>query len=61
MNYIKENIITKLQKLNSQPRNLSADSKSTMLFLKKPFAWTIYYWHEKYSMKDLISQTHLSP
>ena len=61
MNHIKENILTKLQKLNSQPRNLRAGSRSTVLFLKKPFAWTIYYRHAKYSMKDLIRQTHLSP
>ena len=34
--YIKENIITKLQKLYSPPRNVRAGNKSPMLFLKKP-------------------------
>ena len=33
--YIKENIITKLQKLYSLPRNLRAGNKSPALFLKK--------------------------
>ena len=36
MSYIKENIITKLQKLYSLPRNLEAGNKSPALFLKKP-------------------------
>ena len=36
MTYIKENIITKLQKLNSLPRNPSAGHKLLMLFVKKP-------------------------
>ena len=34
--YSKENIITKLQKLYSLPRNLRAGNKSPALFLKKP-------------------------
>ena len=34
--YSKENIITKLQKLYSFPRNLRAGNKSPTLFLKKP-------------------------
>ena len=34
---IKENIITKLQKLYSLPRNLRVDNRSPALFLKKPF------------------------
>ena len=34
--YIKENIITKLQKLYSTPRNPGAGSKSPTLFVKKP-------------------------
>ena len=34
--YIKENIITKLQKLCSPPRNPRADKKSPALFVKKP-------------------------
>ena len=34
--YIKENIITKLQKLYSLPRNLRAGNKLPMLFVKKP-------------------------
>ena len=36
MTYIKENIITKLQKLCSLTRNLRAGNKSPALFLKKP-------------------------
>ena len=36
MTYIKENIITKLQKLYSLPRNLRAGNKLVALFLKKP-------------------------
>ena len=36
MTYIKENIITKLQKLYSLPRNSRAGSKLPMLFVKKP-------------------------
>ena len=34
---IKENIITKLQKLYSPPRNLRAGNKSPTLFLKKSY------------------------
>ena len=34
--YIKENIITKLQKLYSPPRNSQAGNKSPALFVKKP-------------------------
>ena len=34
--YIKENIITKLQKLNSLARNPRAGNKSPALFVKKP-------------------------
>ena len=34
--YIKENIITKLQKLYSPPRNPRAGNKSEVLFVKKP-------------------------
>ena len=37
MIYIKENIITKLQKSYSPPRNLRADNESPTLFLKKHF------------------------
>ena len=36
MTYIKENIITKLQKLYSPPRNPKAGNKSPVLFVKKP-------------------------
>ena len=36
LTYIKENIITKLQKLYSPPRNLMAGNKLPTLFLKKP-------------------------
>ena len=35
--YIKESIITKLQKLYSPPRNLRVGNKSPVLFLKKQF------------------------
>ena len=35
--YIKENIIIKLQKLYSPPRNRRAGNKSPALFVKKPF------------------------
>ena len=34
--YIKENIITKLQKLDSPPRNPRVGNKSLVLFVKKP-------------------------
>ena len=34
--YIKENIITKLQKLYSPPRNPRAGNKSVVVFVKKP-------------------------
>ena len=34
--YIKENIITKLQKLYSPPRNPRVGNKSPALFVKKP-------------------------
>ena len=34
--YVKENIITKLQKLYSLPRNPRADNNLPMLFVKKP-------------------------
>ena len=37
MTYIKENIITKLQILDSPPRNLRVDNKLPAQFLKKPF------------------------
>ena len=36
MTYIKENTITKLQKLYSPPRNLRLGNKLPELFLKKP-------------------------
>ena len=36
MTYIKENIITKFQKLYSPPKNLTAGNKSSVLLLKKP-------------------------
>ena len=38
MTYIKENIITKLQKLYSPPRNPRAGNKLLMLFEKKPLS-----------------------
>ena len=46
MTYIKENIITKLQKLYSPPRNPKAGNKLRALFVKKPLLkglnWQIY-------------------
>ena len=42
MTYIKENIITKLQKLYSPPRNPRAGNKSPTLFVKKSPACTIF-------------------
>ena len=36
--YIKENIITKLQKLYSAPRNPKAANKSYVLFMKNPLS-----------------------
>ena len=36
VSYIKENIITKLQKLYSPPRNHSVGNKLPMLFVKRP-------------------------
>ena len=51
--YIKENIITKLQKLYSLPRNSRAGSKSPVLFVKSLFPWAIYRPRAKYSLKGL--------
>ena len=54
--YIKENVITKLQKLWSLPRNLWAGNKSPMLLKKKKkkqFAQVIYHWFTKYSLEGL--------
>ena len=52
--YIKENVITKLQKLWSPPRNLWAGNKSPMLLKKKKqFAQVIYHWCTKYSLEGL--------
>ena len=49
MIYIKENIITEIQKLYNPPRNLRAGNKLPVLFLKKPLcagnllpAWKIF-------------------
>ena len=52
--YIKENIITKLQKLYCLPRNPRAGSKLPVLFVKNLFAWAIYCPHAEYSLKGLI-------
>ena len=38
MTYINENIITKLQKLYSLPRNPRVGNKSSVLFVKKPLS-----------------------
>ena len=53
--YVKENIITKLQILYSQPRNLTAGNKSPTLLVKNLFAWEIYLPRAKYSLKGLNS------
>ena len=54
MTYIKENIIIKLQKLNSLPRNPRVGSKSAALSVKKNlFARAIYRPRAKYSLKGL--------
>ena len=52
--YIKENIITKLQKLHSPPRNPRAGNKSPALFVKNLFALAIYRPRAKYSLKVLL-------
>ena len=48
-----ENIITKLQKFYSMPRNPRAGNKSPALFVKNLFAQAIYRLHAKYSSKGL--------
>ena len=53
MTYIKENIITELQKLYSTPRKLRAINKSPVLFLKKPLCMGNLSPHPKYSLKGL--------
>ena len=50
---IKENIITKLRKLYSLPRNPRAGNKSPVLFVKNLFARAIYCPLSKYSLKGL--------
>ena len=55
MTYIKENIITKLQKLYSPPRNPRAGNKLPMLFVKNHFARAIYRLRTKYSLKGLVT------
>ena len=51
--YIKETIITKLQKLYSLPRNSRVGIKLPALFVKKPLCKAIYHPHAKYSLKGL--------
>ena len=60
LNYMKENIITNLQKLYSQPRNLMARNKSPAIFLIKPLCMGDLSPlipppspHAKYSLKDM--------
>ena len=53
--YSKENIITKLQKLYSLPRNLRAGNKSPALFLKNLLARVIYCPCTKYLLKGLLN------
>ena len=52
--YIKENIISKLQKLYSPPRNLKAGNKSRKLFLKNVFARAIYCPAQNHHWKALF-------
>ena len=54
--YSKENIITKLQKLYSPPRNFRAGNKSPAPVLKKP----IYRPRAKYSLKGLFNPSRNS-
>ena len=50
-----ERQITKLQKLHSPPRNLTAGNKLPVsFFLENLFAWAIYRPRTKYLLKDLI-------
>ena len=51
--YIKENVITKLEKSYSPPRNSRMGNKLPVLFVKKPLSWAIYCPHAKYSLKGL--------
>ena len=56
MTYIKETIITKLQKLYSPPRNPTTGNKSPMLFMKKALCvgkQVNYHPHAKYLLKGL--------
>ena len=53
MTHIKENIISKLQKLYSPVRNLGVGNKSHVLYVKNHFARVIYWPHAKYSLKGL--------
>ena len=53
MTYIKENIIAKLQKLYSPPRNPRAGNKLLMLFEKNLFPRAIYRLRSKFLLKGL--------
>ena len=53
MTFIKENIITKLQKSRSRPETLGWAINCPGYFRKNPFAWVIYCPPAKYSLKDL--------
>ena len=55
--YIKENMITKLQKLYSPPRNPRAGDKLPMLFVEKPLCMDdLPLLRTKYSLKGLELQ-----
>ena len=55
--YIKENMITKLQKLYSPPRNPRAGDKLPVLFVEKPLCMgDLPLSHAKYSLKGLELQ-----
>ena len=54
MTYIKENIITKLQKLYKPPRKPRTGNKLSALFVRKSFCNSDFYrLHTKYSLKGL--------
>ena len=55
--YIKENMITKLQKLYSPPINPRAGDKLLVLFVEKPLCMgDLPLLHAKYSLKGLELQ-----
>ena len=57
MTYIKENIITKLQKLYSPPRSLRTGNKSTTLILKKSPVLKIFTERPTKDSQNLVKRT----